>query len=169
MSFGASKTEPTAFVVLATTYRTMVAMKSSVLDDIKSQLEKGWMTGFVILSTEKNDSHKSILQHLKKIGHEWAASRVLYKLDDENIKDFIRRACMDFDVTHFVDTRKRPIQYVITEPTLTKVKVYQAQSGKWRPTRGWMFRTSPKFYSLLEKASDSFNVIRTGATMKGNM
>jgi len=165
--FKKNKDDSNSYVVLAVPAMAASIIEIKMLEDVEQQLKDAWMTNFVILApgVANKPQNLTLVKHLTDVGHEWAAKRIVYQLTDENVRDFVRRVCSDYEVTHFVDTRKTCLEHVATDPYLTSVKIYQAKPKNWMSVRGWIFKTSPQFYQPLDKAPDAFHIIETGASL----
>lgn len=158
----------TEFLVLAVAARAIPVIGKFLLDDMKKQLDLGWTTNMVIIATgnEKDKHNIDITNKFREWGHDWAADRVVYQLHDETVRDFVIRICFDYNVTHFVDTHNSLIRFVTLTPPLADIRVNRVKPKEWAKARQWMFDTCPKFINLLEKEPNSFDVIKTGYTMK---
>jgi hypothetical protein len=154
------------YVVLAVSFHTISNGGQEMLDDLKDQFDEGWITNLVILCSRGNNSVKNITSYLNKRGHSWAANKIVSRLKDEGLNDYIVRVCIDYDVTHFTEPTRRILAVIARENYLSEIKLFQIKKGRWSDVRKWMFKTSPQCWRLIDKASDSFDIINTGFTLK---
>lgn len=157
-------------MTLATTIETITSKKAdAMLKDIEAQIQLGWITHFFVLCSGRPTSivRSKIESAVKRTKHKWVLKHLLFRLKEETVTDFVKRICIDYDVTNFVSMNKFPLQVIATEPNFTNIKVsrFNPTVDEWNKIRSWLINTCPTCYSLRKKAKDGFQIIKTGITL----
>jgi hypothetical protein len=144
----------------------MTEQASSFLADIKPLLDKGRLSSFVVMANAKYTkpaNRAELHRRLEEDGNGWVKAHIVEPIDGENTRKFVLRILAYFDITHYFDINKQFLGFPIYSPAHTKVKLHyfdKKKANAWHDTYGWIARTAPMWYNLIEQDGDAFHQIK---------
>lgn len=156
-------------VKLATTIRTLAYKNLKMLEDIKSQLDSGEITSFVILAPGKwsKKARETIRKSLDKKNLGWVYKHIVFPINSDEVEsdlEFIERIFNLYNITHFLDASLELLKMVLSQREFTKINLWSfiPHKDSWEQVKTWLIKTAPKYLKTFEPYENSFSIINTG-------